>query len=315
MAFDRDKVKAAAALLAQRGVFIGTSSWKYLAWRGRLYTDDRYIRRGRFSEARFDRLCPAEYAEVFKAVCLDAAYYKFPERAQLESFVSQVPGDFMFTLKVTDEITVKTFPSLPRFGLHAGTQNENFLNADLLASAFLSVCEPFKANIGLVLFEFSHFHVADFAGGRDFVEALDQSLGRLPAGWRWGVEIRNRNFLHADYFATLARHGVAHIYNSWSDMPSVSEQLGLPGSRTHPEFFGVRLLLKPGRRYEEAVKLFSPYNRVQEINTDGRVAGARLIKEVATSEGRIKAFIYVNNRFEGNALETIDAMIEEAEHG
>jgi len=312
MPFDRDKMKAAAATLAQRGVFIGTSSWKYPGWRGMLYADDRYIWRGRFSEARFDRLCLAEYAEVFKTVCVDAAYYKFPERAQLESLVSQVPGDFLFTLKVTDEITVKTFPNLPRFGLRAGRPNENFLNADLLASAFLTACEPFKANIGLVLFEFSHFHTADFARGRDFVEALDQFLGKLATGWRYGVEIRNRNFLHADYFATLTRHGVAHIYNSWGDMPPVSEQLALPGSRTRSDFFGVRFLLQPGRRYEEAVKLFRPYDRVRETNADGRAAGARLIKEIATGEGRTKAFIYVNNRFEGNALETIDAMIEEA---
>jgi len=60
------------------------------------------------------------------------------------------------------------------------------------------------------------------------VAALDQFLGQLPKGWRYGVEIRNRNFLHSDYFAMLARHDAAHIFNSWSDMPPLAEQLATP---------------------------------------------------------------------------------------
>ena len=72
-------------------MYLGTSSWKYPGWRGQIYTDDRYVWRGRFSETRFDRQCLAEYAEVFKTVCVDAAYYRFPDRAYLEGLVSQVP--------------------------------------------------------------------------------------------------------------------------------------------------------------------------------------------------------------------------------
>ena len=38
MSFDRDQMKAAAAQLAREGVFIGTSSWKYPGWLGKVYT-------------------------------------------------------------------------------------------------------------------------------------------------------------------------------------------------------------------------------------------------------------------------------------
>ena len=41
MNFDRDKIKTAAATLAARGLFIGTSSWKYPGWLTQLYTHDR----------------------------------------------------------------------------------------------------------------------------------------------------------------------------------------------------------------------------------------------------------------------------------
>ena len=307
--FDREAIRKKAFALASSGVFIGTSSWKYSGWRGQLYDEARYVWHGRFAETRFERNCLAEYAEVFKTVCVDAAYYKFPDRRYLEGMVSQVPSDFLFAFKVTDEITLKKFSNLPRFGPRAGKLNENFLNADLFASAFLGPCEPFRASIGLLIFEFSHFYPGDFARGRDFVDALDQFLARLPGGWPCGVEIRNKHFLHPDYFAMLARHRVAHIFNSWSDMPSVNEQIAVPGSRTSPGLWGARFLLKPGRKYQEAVDLFSPYDRVREPNPEARSAGARLIAEALEAPAQRKTFIYVNNRLEGNALSTIAAML------
>ena len=310
MPFDRDKLKPAIASLAEQGVLIGTSSWKYLGWRGQLYDESRYIWRGRFAEARFQRLCLAEYAQVFKTVCVDAAYYKFPDDRWLGELSDQVPADFQFALKVTDQITIKHFSNLPRFGRLAGKPNENFLNAALFETAFLAPCKPFQANVGLLIFEFSHFGPNDFGRGREFVEALDQFLTRLPKGWPYGVEIRNRNFLHPDYFAMLARHGAAHIYNSWQDMPPIDEQMSLPGSRANPNLRGARLLLKPGRTYEEAVKLFSPYETIRDPYPEGRAAGAKLIQQGIGSGRTGKTFIYVNNRFEGNALETIAGILE-----
>src|SRR6266567_6400918 len=90
MAFDRERTKGAVAKLAARGVFIGTSSWKYPGWRGQLYDGERYATRGKFSESRFNRDCLAEYAEVFKTVCVDAAYYKFPDQRYLEGMVNAI---------------------------------------------------------------------------------------------------------------------------------------------------------------------------------------------------------------------------------
>jgi uncharacterized protein YecE (DUF72 family) len=310
MNFNRDEMRSTLAALAGQGVFVGTSSWKYAGWIGQLYTQDRYIWRGKFSETRFERLCLAEYAEVFKTVCVDASYYKFPGARFLESLSSQVPADFQFAFKVTDQITVKRFSNLPRFGPRAGTANEHFLNAARFESEFLSPCAPHRQQIGLLIFEFSRFRPADYAHGRDFVADLDAFLGRLPSGWRYGVEIRNRAFLHPEYFTMLARRGVAHVFSSWQEMPPLSEQMALPGSRTTPDFFGARLLLKPGRKYEDAVREFSPYNRIQDPYPEGRAAGAKLIAEAQQRGG--KGFIYVNNRFEGNALETIAGMVEAA---
>jgi uncharacterized protein YecE (DUF72 family) len=310
--FDRERLAARLAALAKQGVWLGTSSWKYPGWRGQIYDDDRYIWRGSFAQTRFDRTCLNEYAETFKTVCVDAAYYKFPDPRYLEGLVSQVPADFRFAFKVTDEITIKRYPKLPRFGEKAGRDNPNFLNADLFASSFLGPCEPFREQVGLCIFEFSRFYPNDFARGREFVAALDTFLGALPAGWSYGVEIRNRNFLHPDYFTTLARHGVTHVFNNWDAMPDVATQLDLPGSVSNPRVVAARFLLRGGRRYQDAVDRFSPYDKVQEENPAGREAGSRLIRETLAQDGSRQAFVYVNNRFEGNAPGTIVGMLEQA---
>lgn len=312
MELDRDKLKASLASLAVQGAFLGTSSWKYPGWLGQLYTRDRYVWRGRYAESRFERNCLAEYAEVFKTVCVDAAYYQFPKRESLQAMADQVPADFRFAFKVTDKITMRQFPVLPRFGIRAGKTNENFLNADLFTTAFLGPCEAIRQNVGVMMFEFTQFHSGDFARGREFVAALDGFFAQLPRDWPYAVEIRNRSFLQPEYFAMLARHGVGHVFNSWTDMPAVGEQIELPDAFPNPHLIAARFLLKPGCKYEDAVKRFSPYDRIQEENPDGRAAGAKLIKRVTAAERRAQGYIFVNNRFEGNALQTISAMLDAA---
>jgi uncharacterized protein YecE (DUF72 family) len=188
----------------------------------------------------------------------------------------------------------------------AGRHNEHFLNAALFRDAFLRVCEPFRDQIGVLMFEFSQFHRRDFEHGRDFVHALARFLGELPGGWQYGVEIRNKNFLQPEYFDTLRAHGVAHVFNSWSRMPSVGEQLDLAGSLT-TDFAAARFLLTPGRTYEQAVAAFSPYTETKAVDENARAAGRKLLTQVKS--GRRRSYIYVNNRLEGNALETIRALL------
>src|SRR5258707_2149418 len=102
-----------------------------------LYDRGRYEYRGKFAQSHFNRDCLTEYAEVFKTVCVDAAYYTFPSQQYQERMVNQTLDDFLFGLKVTDAITIKKFPKLDRFGDQDGKPNENFLNADLFVKAFL----------------------------------------------------------------------------------------------------------------------------------------------------------------------------------
>src|SRR5882672_10383588 len=129
MSFDRDKLAVKLRQLAAQGVFLGTSSWKYPGWLGKVYDEDRYVWRGRFSKTRFEQNCLMEFAQIFPAVSVDATYYKFYERAALEEMAAQAPEYFQFAFKVCSDITFKQFPQLPRFGSRAGTANPHFLDA------------------------------------------------------------------------------------------------------------------------------------------------------------------------------------------
>jgi uncharacterized protein YecE (DUF72 family) len=213
------------------------------------------------------------------------------------------------SIKVTEDVTVKTFPNLARYGRRAGQPNEHFLDADLFIASFLGPLEPYRAQVGTLIFEFSHFHQADYGHGREFVEALDQFLGRLPKGWNYSVEVRNESFLQPEYFAALRRHGVSHAFNSWSRMPSVSAQLQLADSFT-ADFTSARFLLKPGRAYEQAVKKFEPYTDVREELPEARAAIYELLTPAKPGRPNTR-FIYVNNRLEGSAPRTIYAVLSE----
>ena len=73
--------------LARGGICIGTSSWKYPGWCGQLYDEQRYLTRGKFSEAKFERECLAEYAQTFPTV---SGLCKVLGRLLAEAFASEV---------------------------------------------------------------------------------------------------------------------------------------------------------------------------------------------------------------------------------
>lgn len=303
-----DRLREGASALAAHGIYLGTSSWKYPGWCGLLYSESRYTWRSKFSETRFNRDCLAEYGETFKTVCVDGAYYQFPTEKYLSRLTQQVPADFRFSFKVTDEITLKSFPNIPRMGNRAGRPNPNFLNARLFERMFLGPCAAFRKNVGLLMFEFSRFSQQDFSGSAEFLERLDRFLGALPKGWDYGTEIRNDEFMDQDYLAVLKQHGVTHVYNSWDAMPAIDEQMARVGNNLGDLHTGARLLLKPGRSYQRAVDKFSPYAKVQEVYEIARKAGALLIQHALKNKKRL--YLYGNNRLEGCSPITLLAILD-----
>ncbi|MDX1981026.1 MAG: DUF72 domain-containing protein [Bryobacteraceae bacterium] len=292
--------------LARENIFIGASSWKYEGWFDQIYTRERYLTRGRFSQKRFEAECLEEYALTFPIVCGDFSFYQFPSDAYWQRLFTSAPPPLLFAFKVPEEITVKRFPGHDRYGARAGMENEAFLNPAIFEDAFLRPLQPYRSRLAALIFEFGTFPASAFGEGAGFVERLEKFLGVLPAGFRYSIEIRNPEFLTPEYFACLRRHNVAHVFNAWTRMPELSVQLSLSDALTC-DFSVVRALLRKGRAYEEAVSQFSPYRHVQDPNLPARDAIRKLIER--SRRQRQAAYIFVNNRLEGNAPETIDAIL------
>ena len=311
MLFQRSRIAPLLDHLASRhGLYIGTMSWKYPGWCGMLYDEDRYLWGNHFSKARFNRGCLEEYAAVFKTVCVDATYYRIPGDTFLEDISARAPDDFRFSFKVPDDITIVNFPDIAAFGKRRGRSNEHFLSNGLFAMGFLRHLEKIREKVGMLIFEFSHFHADDFVHGREFVAQLDEFFEEAPRDWSYGVEVRNRSLLHPDYFEMLRRHGVAHIYNQWTGMPPVSEQLGLLEPSRNP-FLAARYLLTPERAFDWASREFSPYNQVKEVDPSARESFRTLIDEILSrSRPGAPSYLYVGNQLEGNALHTIADVLE-----
>lgn len=303
------RLRLAARLreLALNNVWLGTSSWKYPGWLGNIYTPERYRTRGKFSQKKFDETCLAEFGETFLAVCGDFAFYQFPSPEYWSKLFLGSPSTLHFAFKVPEHITVKTWPCHARYGQRAGLDNENFLDAGLFESAFTRLLLPHQSRVSVLIFEFGTFSKREFSDSGEFIEKLDPFLASLPRGWRYAVEIRNPEYLGPEYLTCLRRHGVAHVYSSWTRMPDLGVQLALPGSHT-AEFTVARALLRPGRTFEQAVQKFAPYEKVKEPLVRAREALREIVRR--GEENRKGVFVYVNNRLEGNALDTIEAILD-----
>jgi len=105
----------------------------------------------------------------------------------------------------------------------------------------------------------------------------------------------------------LETHGVAHVYNHWSYIPSLAEPHTRMGRFTAP-FTVLRLLTPLKMSYEVAKKRAEPYTKIVQELPQMRRETVQLVRQ-AVSEGR-RAYVLVNNRAEGNAPLTVQALAE-----
>jgi uncharacterized protein YecE (DUF72 family) len=287
----------------------GGSTWSYPGWRGLVYHRDY---EGKGASARMLE----EYAAfpLFRTVGIDSSFYAPPEEPTLRAWAEHLPPGFPCVSKVWNQITVHTF-SKALDKARAGQVNPDFLSADVFLEA---VYEPYRRyfgdHAGPFVFEFQNIARQSRVSPASFAQRLDEFFSALPVEGSYAVELRNEEFLTPMYFAVLREHGVAHVFNSWTRMPDIGDQLDLPGSISAP-FIVARALLRRGRTYDEAVDAFAPYDRIREPNPELRRDLVRLIETAV--HARIPAYLLVNNRAEGSAPLTIAEVVRmlPANHG
>ena len=248
-----------------------------------------------------------EYAKwpLFRTVGVDSSFYGPPKATTLANWAKVLPDDFRAVSKVWERLTAYRF-SGEREKADAGRRNPDWLNAELFRDEIWNLYRAsFGRHTGPFVFEFQTIAQRDRISPDEFASRLDGFLGELPEEGAYAVEVRNEEFLTPAYFAVLREHDVAHVFNSWTRMPSLGEQLDLPEAVTG-RFLVARALLRPGRRYAEAVDRFAPYDRIREPNPRLRADLVRLARLAAAL--RVPAYLLVNNRAEGSAPLTITAV-------
>ena len=82
---------------------------------------------------------------------------------------------------------------------------------------------------------------------------------------------------------------MAHVFNAWTRMPTVAEQIAMPDAFT-ADFSVMRALLQKGRTYEQAVSMFEPYHETKEPDNSTRDA-LRKVAERAIQK-RQRAYVW-----------------------
>lgn len=288
----------------------GTSTWTYEGWQGQVYLK-------KYAKTTFARQCLGEYCQYlhngepcFRTVGNDSTFYRPPTANQLRHYLNQIPEDFEMCFKVGEEITIPTYAEQARYGTKAGQPNPRFLDAKLFNELILTPYREakFEPHTGPFVFEFQRHGMST----DEFCTRLDNFLAQLPKEFKYAVEIRNAGSLGPEYRDTLARHGVAHVYNHWSYMPPLAEQHKRMERYTAP-FSMLRLLTPLKMTYEAAKKQAEPYTNIVGELPDMRKDTVALIKQAAAENRR--TYVLVNNRSEGNAPLMIQALIRALQSG
>ena len=138
----------------------------------------------------------------------------------------------------------------------------------------------------------------------DFCRLLDHFLQQVRKQFSGplSVELRTESHFTSRYLSVLATHGVSHVLNSWTKMPSIGQQFALlQQSQAKWPFYLLRALLPQGVRYAEASK-WAPYDRLQQRATDARNDILTVLRSLPIEQ---RAYVLVNNHLEGHAPTTI----------
>jgi uncharacterized protein YecE (DUF72 family) len=197
---------------------MGTCSWKYDSWQGIVYSKD----------AKANYL--AEYAQHFNTVEVDQWFWslfgkdkvKLPEPNVVNEYLNSVPGDFKFTIKIPNSITLSHFYTHGKPRGAPLEANPYFFSVEWFKE-FLNRIEPLKENIGLLMFQFEYLNRQKMASQGEFLKKFGEFIDQCPGGYNYAVETRNPNYLNERYFEFLNRYGLCHVFVQGYYMPPIKD--------------------------------------------------------------------------------------------
>jgi uncharacterized protein YecE (DUF72 family) len=254
------------------GIRLGTSAFTAAGWEKAFYPAG---------------MKPADYltyyATQFDAVELDNTFYRTPSLATVRGWYAKTPKDFLFAAKVPQVVT----------------HEKALKDAESDLAAFLTVMDALAEKLGPLLFQFGYFNKKAFASVDDFLARLVPFLAKLPKGYRFAVEIRNKYWLVPKFADALRARGVALALVDHVWMPCPAEIFAkvdpITADFTYVRWLGDR------KGIEEQTKT---WDKVIVDRTADLKAWVEALRAVRRRKIQILAF--ANNHYAGFGPETVE---------
>jgi uncharacterized protein YecE (DUF72 family) len=157
---------------------VGTSGYSYKEWKGSFYPEELSAK---------DML--SYYGERLNAVEINNTFYRMPKTSVLESWASQVPEEFRFSIKASRRIT------------HFARLKEEARDPTEYLLATLGVLGP---KLGAVLFQMPPNLKKD-------VDRLESFLEMLPEGTPGAFEFRHETWKDQAVYDALRARGMSFV--------------------------------------------------------------------------------------------------------
>ena len=250
---------------------VGTSAFTAAGWEGSFYPVG---------------LKPAEYlsyyATRFDTVELDNTFYRTPPLSTVRGWEAKTPKGFLFAAKVLQSIT----------------HEKVLVDCEEELSNFLKTMDALGDKLGPLLLQFPYFNKMAFKSGGEFLARLRTFLKKLPKGYRFAVEIRNKNWLDEKFAETLREHGVAMTLIDQAWMPRIGEVMKkldpITADFTYVRWLGDR------KGIEEVTKTW-----VQTVVDRGAEMAEWVEVFRKFVAKNLKIFAYANNHYAGHGPATV----------
>ena len=157
-------------------VYIGTMGWSYEFWRGNFYPQSMNIE---------DAL--KEYSKHFNAVEINSSFYRIPSQSMVRNWRDETPEDFVFAAKFPRKVT----------------HIKMLRDCEDDVEVFMKNISQLEEKLGPLLLQFpSSFKANNF-------KLLGDFLCALPEGYRYAVEVRDKNWFNNELSSLLRDNGIA----------------------------------------------------------------------------------------------------------
>ena len=167
-------------------LYVGTSGYSYKEWKGSFYPEKLAAR---------DML--ASYAERLKAVELNNTFYRLPKPEMVESWKSQVPDNFRFSLKASQRIT----------------HFKRLKEAEDVTRYMLDTVTALDDRLGVILFQLPPNMKKD-------IDRLRAFLDILPRDLNCAFEFRHPTWFDDEVLELLRRDSRALCVSDTDDLPA-----------------------------------------------------------------------------------------------